>query len=519
MYTLCFKIIYKMVLIIVKYIINISSTICFLWGVFQTLNISILSTMNEVIKNLGKKDIIGYFLFLSTINWIINNKKCIFEDFLLKETFCGDCLNWIINIINLIFERNDFFNSIWNSIVEYIMIVIFCKRQFNLNSSFSFAISLIVKNLHLPWIQDFRGAETTQDESSLNIQVIKIFSLLSVIYIEANLSKNQMHFIKRRLSSCIVGSELISIALVLKGLLANKFLLVLSNKFEKFEYTQLHCFYLRITVFYSLTISSLLSFINLGLTKKIIFKFYVLTKIFQSTKESIDIFSELNRFRKMSLSLNYSMSSPTQEELDGLSDHLCIICRDENTPDTCKKLSCGHIYHIICLQNWMVRQYCCPTCLTVISSKSKNPLQDVEKKRYEKNKKKTELFSFLVGCRTNIKAQPLFLESCGKITSLPSLEPDMTSMVFSKNSIFCINNHRLVINEKVTYLFVFEKLCKIRDFIRENLIYFSSYNFNKKSEGYFLKTGTFFWKSVKLGYTTSTLEKISKQLPKFGKII
>jgi hypothetical protein len=173
-----------------------------------------------------------------------------------------------------------------------------------------------------------------------------------------------------------------------------------------------------------------MSLVNLGLTKKAIFKFYIFTRLFQSIKETIENFSKLNRFRKMNLSIKYSMCSPTQEDLNNLSDQSCIICRDEVTQDNSKKLSCGHIYHVGCLQNWMLRQYCCPTCLTDISSKSSDPLHDVDRTRYQSNRAKLDLISLVVGCKTITLPRLCEKTLCDKTTSLPPLHPDLTSIIF-----------------------------------------------------------------------------------------
>jgi E3 ubiquitin-protein ligase synoviolin len=74
----------------------------------------------------------------------------------------------------------------------------------------------------------------------------------------------------------------------------------------------------------------------------------------------------------------------TQEEMSTMSDHTCIICREEmmvqdtptrnqaNPPGTTvpardgpnmtpKKLPCGHIFHFHCLRSWLERQQSCPT--------------------------------------------------------------------------------------------------------------------------------------------------------------
>jgi E3 ubiquitin-protein ligase synoviolin len=54
-------------------------------------------------------------------------------------------------------------------------------------------------------------------------------------------------------------------------------------------------------------------------------------------------------------------ASPTQEEID--EDSSCIICRDEMTVETTKRLpGCGHLFHKSCLREWLVQQQSCPTC-------------------------------------------------------------------------------------------------------------------------------------------------------------
>ncbi|KAJ7072425.1 hypothetical protein C8F01DRAFT_1103964 [Mycena amicta] len=67
----------------------------------------------------------------------------------------------------------------------------------------------------------------------------------------------------------------------------------------------------------------------------------------------------------------------TEEEMAAMSDHTCIICREEMVlprpaedavpvpegPNTTpKKLPCGHIFHFNCLRSWLERQQSCPTC-------------------------------------------------------------------------------------------------------------------------------------------------------------
>ncbi|OQS02175.1 hypothetical protein THRCLA_05429 [Thraustotheca clavata] len=67
------------------------------------------------------------------------------------------------------------------------------------------------------------------------------------------------------------------------------------------------------------------------------------------------------RYRRITANMNERFPSPTDAELDE-TDRICIICREEMTPDTCKKLPCSHIFHLNCLRMWLQRQQTCPTC-------------------------------------------------------------------------------------------------------------------------------------------------------------
>ncbi|TDH71763.1 hypothetical protein CCR75_001793 [Bremia lactucae] len=71
------------------------------------------------------------------------------------------------------------------------------------------------------------------------------------------------------------------------------------------------------------------------------------------------------RYRKITSNLNDRFANPTAEELEE-TDKTCIICREEMTPSTCKKLPCSHIFHINCLKMWIQRQQTCPTCRSSI---------------------------------------------------------------------------------------------------------------------------------------------------------
>jgi hypothetical protein len=46
-------------------------------------------------------------------------------------------------------------------------------------------------------------------------------------------------------------------------------------------------------------------------------------------------------------------------------DDVCAICiEDKNEGDTWRELPCGHKFHPLCVDNWIVSSQTCPTCRT-----------------------------------------------------------------------------------------------------------------------------------------------------------
>ncbi|MBW0525416.1 hypothetical protein O181_065131 [Austropuccinia psidii MF-1] len=116
----------------------------------------------------------------------------------------------------------------------------------------------------------------------------------------------------------------------------------------------------------------------------------VLRDVYYTARSFISKCNNLRRFRQATRNMNERYPNATREEMNGLADKTCIICRedmefrDENNPppaadqlnnnnnnvdaaspgpnDTPKKLLCGHIFHFHCLRSWLERQQTCPTC-------------------------------------------------------------------------------------------------------------------------------------------------------------
>jgi E3 ubiquitin-protein ligase synoviolin len=98
---------------------------------------------------------------------------------------------------------------------------------------------------------------------------------------------------------------------------------------------------------------------------------------FQSLKQRLVAFS---KYRQLMANMN-RFASPTPEELE--EEHICIICRDEMTVETTKKLpGCGHLFHKSCLREWLVQQQSCPTCRgDIFANEARQRQQDLADER------------------------------------------------------------------------------------------------------------------------------------------
>ena len=110
----------------------------------------------------------------------------------------------------------------------------------------------------------------------------------------------------------------------------------------------------------------------------------VVRDVYVTARSFITRLRDLMRYRTATRNMDERYPNATQEEMSAMSDHTCIICREEMTlPDpatrdqanppeatapardgpnmTPKKLPCGHIFHFHCLRSWLERQQSCPT--------------------------------------------------------------------------------------------------------------------------------------------------------------
>jgi hypothetical protein len=69
----------------------------------------------------------------------------------------------------------------------------------------------------------------------------------------------------------------------------------------------------------------------------------------------------LRRWCRTRKAIQEVLEPPDEEEIP--ADEICVICRGQMTKETARKLPCGHIYHIECLNRWIGEKPTCPLCL------------------------------------------------------------------------------------------------------------------------------------------------------------
>jgi E3 ubiquitin-protein ligase synoviolin len=87
------------------------------------------------------------------------------------------------------------------------------------------------------------------------------------------------------------------------------------------------------------------------------------------------------KYRRLMANMNRFDPVESDEALEE-AGRVCIICRDEMTVQSCKKLpGCGHVFHKSCLREWLVQQQSCPTCRADISAMDARQRQQREQEQ------------------------------------------------------------------------------------------------------------------------------------------
>jgi hypothetical protein len=75
---------------------------------------------------------------------------------------------------------------------------------------------------------------------------------------------------------------------------------------------------------------------------------------------------------------------PRVQSFENATD--CSICLDPMVPDQKTKLSCKHVYHKLCISDWLETHNTCPTCVRNINVLEKNRVRmDAQPARYQRS--------------------------------------------------------------------------------------------------------------------------------------
>jgi len=115
---------------------------------------------------------------------------------------------------------------------------------------------------------------------------------------------------------------------------------------------------------------------------------------------------DLLNLLEVSTHIEYDISNPNKD---------CGMCM-EPLSTTCRKLKCGHIFHIKCIDLWLSQNTICPACRYVLSDEKTN--LDINKlKQQHKNSLKNLEASFfdknleLVKLQTGIEDKNIILQA------------------------------------------------------------------------------------------------------------
>jgi hypothetical protein len=367
----------------------------------------------------------------------------------------------------------------------YFFLLGFYEYEIDNYSSYSYLLFIsftILKKLHEPRIKNYLDYKKSLDKYSKKYRFISIVFLSVLIHIENFLSRMCLKFYRRRLVNSIVGPELIYLSSVLRGLLLvqifsfiNRFLI--QNKWISVGSCLLHLKLL--TSLFGL-FSYYIGIKNSNITSIGLYRIFLLMNIVRCISEIKENYLDLIRFRNTDIAINLWMKKPSLDNIEKLGDKLCAICLDEMLPDFSKKLHCTHIFHTVCLQDWLQRKFHCPLCRRTISS-AMSEVFNVEKNSNYQNqsKKKLNIIAAVTGfCRNDLNIQQDY-HVIQKAEYLPSLNPTINDILFNCHRKISISNPNF--KEEGT----FEKsTCLIETKEKSRSILFDSFvRYSKKTVG------------------------------------
>jgi E3 ubiquitin-protein ligase synoviolin len=88
---------------------------------------------------------------------------------------------------------------------------------------------------------------------------------------------------------------------------------------------------------------------------------YILRDVYMAYLSCMKKVSGFLKYLQLTRNLDSRFENATPEEIAANGN--CLVCREDLTPgQSCKKLSCGHVFHLECLRLWLQHQQTCPLC-------------------------------------------------------------------------------------------------------------------------------------------------------------
>ena len=402
---------------------------CFNLFIFRKKRLDIL----RFLEYLSTKNFANFFIFLYSVIFLILVIKSKINVLIIKH-FIEIIENETYTFFSLFFvDKKILIQSLRTIMSELLLAILFCKRKFSALSTSTFVFFMIFKTFYIPSIEKIKNFKNSCEDFSEQLQLILITFLIGVLFFQIIIHKTILQFYRKRIVNIIIGSEIVYLTSIVKMVVIGHIFALFNNRYFKSKwFLQESCeFYQKLI----LSLIGLLSYIimlkNISISKKAIFRYYAIRRIFSCIKDFILDLEEFIRFRKTLINIEKFMKTPTDNDINNLSDKSCIICRDDVKPEFSKMLSCYHIFHIKCLQNWLRRQYCCPTCLCPISSN--NLIFCLKSKENYSAPVKTgfNLIKTSIGFLGNkIKNKKINLRD-KEFRNIPHIKPDLLNVIFS----------------------------------------------------------------------------------------
>ncbi|KDO28192.1 hypothetical protein SPRG_06240 [Saprolegnia parasitica CBS 223.65] len=240
-----------------------------------------------------------------------------------------------------------------------------------------FTLLLFIKTFH--WLCQWRGEHIEQSEvvsRSTHVRLVMLMSLLAAVDMSF-VVLSAVKVLERGPSVLVLfGFEFLVLFVSLVAVFMRYVLHLIdarvdgtwANKFTYVFYLELITEIVKLIVYLVHAVRLGNAFVNRAIVDffMIIFTYYgmplhLLRDLWMSIRNLQRRIITYFRYRRITANMNERFPSPTEDELND-TDRICIICREEMTPETCKKLPCSHIFHLNCLRMWLQRQQTCPTC-------------------------------------------------------------------------------------------------------------------------------------------------------------